>query len=381
MDETVFALSLLLLTYTYLGYPALAWARAALQPRPPRAWGIEPDVTVVLAVHDEAERITRRLENLLALEYPRDRLDIVVGSDGSTDGTADLARAFESHGVSVVAFGSRRGKPAVLNDLVPKARGAIVVLADARQRFEPAALRALVAPFADPEIGAVSGELMLTAGEDGTPVGEGVGFYWRYEKFIRCQESRAASTPGATGAIYAIRRELFEAIPDDTILDDVLIPLRIVRRGYRVVLEPRARAWDRAAATGHQEFTRKVRTIAGKFQLFTREPWLLSPWHNPLWPQTVSRIALRLLGPVLLVTALGASARLAAQPLYAAMLGVQLLFYGAALGGYLARGARRHSRWLSVPYVFCLLHCAIVAGFVRFITGRQRVTWEKATAR
>ena len=109
MDETVFALSLLLLTYTYLGYPALAWARAALQPRPPRAWGIEPDVTVVLAVHDEAERITRRLENLLALEYPRDRLDIVVGSDGSTDGTADLARAFESHGVSVVAFGSRRG--------------------------------------------------------------------------------------------------------------------------------------------------------------------------------------------------------------------------------------------------------------------------------
>ena len=221
MDHTTFWISVVLLAYTYVGYPALAWARATLRPRPPRTDGIEPDVTVVLAVHNESDRIIGRIENLLAIDYPRDRLEILVGSDGSTDGTVERARAFEHDGVSVVAFGSRRGKPAILNDLVPKARGTIVVLGDARQRFDPDAIRALVGPFADPRVGVVSGELFLAAGEDGTPVGDGLGFYWRYEKFIRRHESGAASTPGATGAIYAIRRDLFQPLAEDTILDDV----------------------------------------------------------------------------------------------------------------------------------------------------------------
>ena len=371
----------LLLAYTYVGYPALAWARAALRPRPPRADSIEPDVTVVLAVHNESERIAGRIENLLAIDYPRDRIEILVGSDGSTDGTVERARAFEQDGVSVVAFGSRRGKPAILNDLVPKARGDIVVLGDARQRFDPDAICALVRPFADPRVGVVSGELILAANEDGTPVGDGLGFYWRYEKFIRRHESRAASTPGATGAIYAIRRELFQPIAEDTILDDVLIPLRIARRGYRVLLEPRARAWDRVAGSGREEFTRKTRTMAGKFQLFARERWLLSPWRNPLWLQTVSRIGLRLLAPLFLIAALGASVLLTHDAFFAAALAAQLVFYLMALGGYLARNARRRIPLLSVPYVFCLLNWTIVVGFVRFVTGRQRVTWDRATAR
>jgi cellulose synthase/poly-beta-1,6-N-acetylglucosamine synthase-like glycosyltransferase len=377
-ETALFWLCGLALGYTYVGYPALAWARAALRSWPPRGGGIEPSVTVLLAAHNEAGRIDGRLENLLALDYPRDRLEIVLGSDGSTDGTAERARAWEPDGVSVVAFESRRGKPAVLNDLVPKARGEIVVLGDARQRFDRHAVRALVGPFADPRVGAVSGELVLTPNDDGTAVGDGVGFYWRYEKFIRRHESRAQSTPGATGAIYAIRRELFEPIAPDTILDDVLIPLRIARRGYRVLLEPGARAYDRVAATGGEEFTRKVRTMAGKFQLFARERWLLSPWHNPLWLQTVSRICLRLLAPLFLVGALGANLLLAREGLYAATLAAQALFYSAALGGFLLRNGRRRLPILSVPYVVCLLNWAIVVGLMRFLAGRQRVTWDKA---
>ena len=172
-------------------------------------------------------------------------------------------------------------------------------------------LRALVENFADPAVGAVSGELVLTTSDRTAAAGRGSAFYWRYEKFIRSTEGRADSTIGATGAIYAIRRELFEPIPDDTILDDVLIPLRIVRKGYRVLFEPRARAYDSASATAQHEFVRKARTIAGTFQLFSRELWLFNPRRNRLWFETMSHKALRLALPVLHATLLVASAALA----------------------------------------------------------------------
>src|SRR3989475_9148219 len=236
----LFWVSLLILGYTYLGYPAILRAWAMLRSRPPRLRNGEPSVSVVVVAYNEAERIGARLENLLSLDYPGNRLEIILASDGSTDGTVEKARAYEREGVTVIAFGARRGKPAVLNDLILKAQGEIVVLADARQRFDAGALRALLGPFADPQVGAVSGGLILTDNAEGTTAGEGVGFYWRYEKFIRWSESCVDSTVGATGAIYAIRRDLFEPIQEDTILDDVLIPMRIARKGYRVLFEPRA---------------------------------------------------------------------------------------------------------------------------------------------
>src|SRR5207249_2121482 len=184
--------------------------------------------------YNEAERIEERLRNLLSLDYPQERLEIVLASDGSTDDTVARAKAYEDAGVKVFAFETRCGKPAVLNALIPKVQGELIVLADARQRFEPKALRVLVRSFGDPQVGAASGELMLTPATKGGMISEGAGAYWRYEKFIRRHESRVDSTVGATGAIYAIRRDLFEPIPADTILDDVLIPMRIARKGYRV---------------------------------------------------------------------------------------------------------------------------------------------------
>ena len=380
MIQGLFWAGLLVLGYTYLGYPILIRAWAALRPHPARWQEWEPTVSLVIVAHNEASRVAARIENLLALDYPRDRLEILLISDGSTDGTPARARGYEPAGVTVIAFETRRGKPAVLNDVVPKARGEIAVLVDVRQRLETRALRALLEHFADPSVDAVSGELVLTDNLEGTMVGKGIGFYWRYEKFIRRNESRVDSTVGATGAFYAIRRDLFESIPEDTILDDVLIPLRIVRQGCRVLFEAEARAYDRAAATPRQEFTRKVRTIAGNFQLFVREPWLLDPFRNRLWLQTVSHKGLRLLSPPALALAFGASLLMLAQPFYRWMLGIQIAFYGAALGGFAMRNARRKISLLSVPYVFCLLNWATVLACFRFITGRQRVTWEKASA-
>ena len=375
--ELIFWLSVALLAYAHVGYPALVAARARLRPRPPRRGG-QPMVSVVIVAHDEATRIGARIQNLLALDYPADRLELVVASDGSSDGTPECARAWEPDGVTVVAFETRRGKPAVLNDVVPKARGEIVVMADARQTFDPRAIRELVAPFADAGVGAVSGELILTAGGDATQVGEGVSVYWRYEKFIRRHESLADSTVGATGAIYAIRRALFVPIPPDTILDDVLIPMTIARRGYRVVFEAAARAYDRPAATASEEFRRKVRTIAGTFQLFARGRWLLSPRHNRLWLQTVSHKGLRLLSPLLLAALAASNVLLLEKPLYRLSLGAQVVFYVVALIGWLMGDARTRIPFMSVPYVFCLLNWATTVAFVRFLTGRQRVTWDKA---
>lgn len=376
-ETLLFWTSVLLLVYTYVGYPALLWGWAALRSRRPGPRGGEPTVSVVIVAHNEAERIEGRIDNLLSLDYPRGRLEILVASDGSTDGTPGRARAFEHEGVTVIAFETRRGKAAVLNDLIPKTQGEIVVLADARQRFEPGVLRALVGPFADPQVGAVSGELILTANPGRTAVSEGVGFYWRYEKFIRWNESRVDSTVGATGAIYAIRRELFEPVPQDMILDDVLIPMRIVRRGYRVLLEPGAQAYDRVAGKAADEFTRKVRTISGNFQLFAREHWLLDPYRNRLWFQTVSHKALRLLGPLFHVAAFGTNLALAKEPAYRGMLVAQILFYVAGLCGFALRNTGNRLPLLSVPYALCLLNWATVIGFYRFLVGRQPVTWEQ----
>jgi len=382
--QFAFWLGLFLLGYVYAGYPLIAWFRARLSPQPHLREPIAPSVTVLVVAYNEGEKMAGRIQNLRALDYPASQLDIIIASDGSTDDTVAQARAHADDRVAVRVFPCRRGKAAVLNDTVPSARGEIVVLADARQRFESDAARALVSNFADPAVGAVSGELILSAGT--TATGDGVGFYWRYEKFMRRHESRRDSTVGATGAICAIRRPLFEPIPADTILDDVLIPLRIVRRGYRVLFDATARAVDGPSATAQQEFVRKARTIAGTFQLFCRERWLLNPFRNRLWFETLSHKGLRLAAPALQAGVLACSIGLRDVSLYRLMLLAQGVFYGAALAGW-ALGHRRapspesrapsYLRLLALPYAICLLNWATIAGFIRFIAGRQHATWEQ----
>jgi len=381
--------SLVLLAYVYFGYPLVAALRARFQPRPRLRARIEPSVSIVVVANNEADRIAARIENLLALDYPVHRFEIVVASDGSTDATVECAWRYELQGVKVRPFAARRGKSAVLNAVVPKLRSDIVLFVDARQRFDRGTLRALVENFADPTVGAVSGELVLTTAAGTAAAGQGTAFYWRYEKFIRSAEGRTDSTVGATGAIYAIRRELFEPIPDDTILDDVLIPLRIVRKGFRVLFEPGARAYDCASATAHQEFVRKARTIAGTFQLFARERWLFNPRSNRLWFQTISHKALRLALPGLHAALLMATFALVSQgidrwaladQIYRCALAGQLMFYAAALIGYTQRHARRRSFVFSVPCAISLLSWATVVGFVRFLTNRQQVTWERVAS-
>ena len=373
----LFWMSLALLGYVYVGYPLVAAVRARFWSTPRRRAPFEPKVSIIVVAHNEAQRISARIENLLALDYPRHKIEIVIGSDGSTDATVPLASRYAGSGVNIRAFQHHRGKPAVVNDLVPTVGGDIVVFADARQRFEPQAVRELVANFTDPAIGAASGELIVEPDDGTAAAGHGATFYWRYEKFIRNAEGQVDSTIGATGAIYAIRRALFEPIPDDTLIDDVAIPLRIVRQGYRVVFEPRARAYDNASSTAQQEFVRKSRTIAGTFQLIARETWLLNPLRNRIWFETVSHKVLRLALPVLHAMVLTSNIVLADAGLYGFALAAQAGFYAAAAVGLTRRNTERRLIVFTAPSAMCVLLWATVVGFYRFMTNRQRVTWER----
>jgi len=368
--------SLLLIVYAYAGYPVMLWVLGHVKTRPVRKAAWYPKVTVLIVAHNEAARIGRRIRNILSTTYPAERREIVVVSDGSTDDTVRQAR-LTSPTVRVIEGVTRQGKAAVFNHIFPVLESDIVVLADARQRFAPDAIDALVADLADPEVGAVSGELVLGESDKDRQAAQGSGMYWKYEKAIRYWESLVDSSVGVTGAITAMRRSLFEQLPRDTVLDDLLIPLRIIRRGYRVLFEPKARAFDGFPAADKDEFARKARTLAGNFQLFARERWLFLPSSNRLWVQTLSHKCLRLTLPVLFVAAFGANVALASDPFYRFTLLLQLAFYALAAAGGLWPGLRRRVRWLVLPYTICFLSCATVVAFVRFLRRRQTATWDR----
>lgn len=346
MMELLFWLSVATIVYVYAGYPALlgVWSRIVRRRDevPVRPDGSLPGVSVIIAARNEARRLPARIDNLLASDYPKDRIQIIVASDGSTDGTSDaLAPYAETVELIMLPAG---GKARALNVAVRQARHPILVFADARQRFAPDTIRRLVRHFAHLSVGAASGELVLDCehGTTASTVGDGVGAYWKYEKWLRRREAIVGSTLGVTGAVYAMRRMLWEPLPAETILDDVLGPMRIVLRGYRVVFDGTALAFDETAKDVAVETQRKVRTLAGNFQLLALEPRLLVPGINPVWLQFMSHKVGRLAVPYALMAVFVSSAWLAPGSwLYAAALAAQLSFYGLAVYGAVLDHRRR----------------------------------------
>ena len=322
--------------YAYVGYPAVLALWRRLRPRPAARGPYQPPVTLILAVHDEAAGIEAKVHNCRSLDYPADRLRLIVALDGCTDDTEARLRRQAGPDLEVVCLPERRGKAAALNAAIEQATGEVLVFVDVRQRIEAGALGELLAPLADPSVGVVSGELVLLR-PDGREAREGIGLYWRYEKWVRALESDVHSVVGATGALYAVRRELVTPLPEGTLLDDVLIPMRAVLQGRRCLLEPRARVLDRVACCDDAEYRRKVRTLAGNFQLLTLMPELLHPLRNPVWLQFVSHKVARLLVPYALALLLLSNVFLSG-PFYGTFLVLQALFYAlAVLGDSLAK--------------------------------------------
>ena len=339
--ESLFWASVVLLAYVYAGYPLLLaiWSYAAGRPvrkRHARTTVDWPAVSVIVAAHNESARLPGRIANLLEQTYSGP-LEVIVASDGSTDDTRATLTRFDDR-VRVLEL-PRGGKPLALNAAVEAASGEVIMFADARQRWRRDAILELVSNFHDASVGGATGRLILDSEVQSDPsestIGEALGLYWTYETWLRRRESRVWSTTGATGAIYALRRSLWQPLPPTTLLDDVLAPMRVVLTGKRVVFDDRACAFDRAAPNSTAEARRKTRTLAGNYQILALEPRLLVPVVNPMWIQYASHKIGRLLAPWALITAFVASAVLAAdQWFYAVALIAQLGFYALA-------GARR----------------------------------------
>lgn len=374
--QIVFIISVAVILYAYLVYPAIVVVWAKLRARRVEKRYRHVPVSVVIAARDEESNISARIENLLSQEYPQELLEIIVVSDGSTDRTAELTRLYTNRGVKLIECSSPMGKAAALNVGVAGASHELLVFADARQRFSPNAIAELVSAFHDESVGAVSGELILVAGDGNGEVHEGVGLYWRYEKLIRRSESAVGSVVGATGSIYAVRRRLYVPLAPDTLLDDFLVPMRIVLAGYRVIFVRAARAFDLSSPTAAREFSRKVRTLAGNFQAVVMEPRLLDPRANPVLFQFVSHKLTRLVVPYCCVAAWVTSALLPGA-FYSLAFALQTLFYALGVLNLTPLKSARIAAVCRISWTFIVMNAAAVMGLWVFLTRQERYVWRK----
>jgi biofilm PGA synthesis N-glycosyltransferase PgaC len=373
--DTWFYASAGFIFYTYVLYPLIIVVWGSLLPKRVEKRYEALPVSVVLAAKNEEINIRTRIENFLSQDYPPELIEVVVVSDGSTDRTVELARQFDDERVKTIEIPEPVGKAGALNAGIAEASHDIVVFADARQRFGENVFAELVAMFGDDKVGAVSGELIIESGI-GSEVEEGVGMYWRYEKLIRRMESEVNSTVGATGSIYAIRKRLYVPLEENTLLDDFLVPMRIVLQGFRVIFVRSARAYDITSATTAQEFARKVRTLAGNFQAVAFEPRLLNPIRNRVFWQFLSHKLARLAVPYFCVLALLTSA-LSHTPALRALFLLQVVFYAAGLLNLTAVGKSKLGALTRISWTFIVLNAAAVMGLWVFVTGRHRTVWKK----
>ena len=374
MTLFLFWLAVIFIVYTYLIYPSLIILFSKFMPVLPvkdMDKSALPSISMIIIVYNEESTIAEKLNNCFELDYPSERLEICILSDGSTDRTNEILR--EREDILFIEEEEQRGKPGQINKAVSRVSGELIVFSDVRQKYRADALRKLARNFTAVDVGTVSGELYL--GKTGISTGKNMGLYWNYEKMIRKAEAGIDSTLGVTGAIYAIRRELFEPIPKDTILDDIEIPLQIFKKGYRVIFESEAIAQDISSSKMKEEWQRKVRTLTGNFQLFSRNRWLFNPFQNRIFIQAVSHKFFRLLIPYAMLAALLSSAVLDGS-LYKLLFIIQILIYLSAIAARYYKTLRQN-RFINLIYVFISLNGAAVAALYKFVFGRVDVRWRK----
>lgn len=370
----LFAASVLFIVYTYALYPVIIWWMARTRQNPDPGFDIDeaqdwPSVSIVIAVHNEESNIRRKLDNLAKLDYAGE-LEFVVVSDGSTDGT----NQFLESRLDIVyqSYAQAKGKPSALNTGLEAASGEIVVYMDARQTVSTNCIRELVKYFKLPDVGAVSGELVMTNGE--TEEAENIGLYWRYEKWIRSLESKIYSTAGATGAIYAARRSDYIPLRADTLLDDFETPIATLKKGKRTLFEPKARAYDRPSTNIDDEFRRKSRTLAGNYQSFMWNKWLFNPSKNIIFLQFLSHKVFRLLVPYAMLLALLSSA-LASNDWVVVFFWLQIIFYAVGIAGFVSDSLSQ-SRLVSFIKVFLQMNFAAVIGLYNYVFNKHSVRWK-----
>jgi len=373
----IFWLSALLTVYVYVGYPVILavlrrWARITI-----RDERHLPQVSLVIAAYNEEQVLHEKLQNSLALQYPQERLEIVVASDGSTDATNMIVKAYAHKGVVLHEVVPRGGKARALGMVVPQVRGEIVVLSDANTMYQPDALQKLVRNFADPTVGAVSGDVQLV---DAAPShSRSEGLYYRYERWLQGVESELGSIIGADGAMYALRRSLFQPPSVGLVLDDFVTSMNVARAGYRVVYEPEAVATEQGTLSSQEEFRRKVRIVSGGMQALRRGEGLPRLQQPLLLFCYVSHKLLRWFVPCFLLGLFLSSFWLSGTFVYTCAYYGQVLFYGVA--GMYAVGVPRLRHWSGsgVPYYFCLVNGAALIGLWKGLLHTPSGVWQRTT--
>lgn len=378
----LFWLATLFILYTYGGYPiAIYWlSKKKNRPKPyhqripPEQW---PSVAVLIPVHNEAQHIDKKIASLHAIDYPADRISFTFISDGSEDETNQRIINHPKE-CNLIQYQPRAGKPTALNKGAAAQSADILVFTDARQEIEASAIKRLVTRLQDPTIGAVSGELVFRDSTSKTAAP--IGLYWQYEKWIREAESRYASTAGVTGALYAIRRLDYAPLYEDAILDDFEIPAPILRSGQRVVFETDAHVYDQPQTDTTQEKIRKIRTLTGNFQSFTRNAWLFSPNTNPIFWQFLSHKVFRLMVPYMLFL-IAFTSLMIPGPMYKVLFLVQVVFYAIGFSRYyLPPDVVDHiqkNKLGNFVRVFTELNWAAVVAGKNFIFKNIDIKWKK----
>lgn len=375
--QTIFWISLAVVAYAYLGYPLVIYAASRLfgRQRQPRELDAQqlPKVSLLIAAYNESDMIAQRIENALAMDYPQDRFEIVVASDGSDDGTNQIVQRYAQQGVVLLDFPERRGKSVVLNDAVNHLSGDVMMLSDANTMMDKQAARYLVRWFEEPQIGAVCGWLDLYDPETGRNAD---GIYWRYENFLKRCEGRLDAVLGANGAIYAMRRALFQPIPPDTLVDDFTIPLLAkLRTGCRIIYDKQALAVEETAPDIQLEFRRRARIGTGGFQAITRLWQLMHPRFGWTAFAFFSHKVLRWSSPFFLLAMLLSNLALCMVPLYQGLLLGQTGFYLLAAAGHFVPLPGWPGRILRLPALFTIVNLALLVGFFRWLRQPQSGVW------
>ena len=372
----VFWLSFGLLAYVYVGYPLVVYLVSLLNPRRVDRSDIEPHVTVLITAFNEETAIRAKIENTLCLEYPADKLEILVASDGSTDATDDIVREFESRGVQLYRQEGRVGKTETQNNAVAKAKGEIVMFSDATTEYEPDVLRKLLPAFADKSVGCVAGRLIYVD-KSRSNVGKGALSYWNYETFIKSAESKACSLIGASGGLYAVRKAAYQPMYAEA-CSDFLVCTMLYRQGLRSVFEPSAVCFEDTNHRPGDEMRMRVRVISQTYTDLWRNIDMMNPLRSGFFAvELISHKVLRYAVPVLLLAMLLSNLLLAGQSVvFSIILAAQMSFYVLALGGWVLERLGVRLKFLVIPLYFVLANLASVIAFFRFLRGERVSTWE-----
>ncbi|MDD5687517.1 MAG: glycosyltransferase family 2 protein [Elusimicrobia bacterium] len=373
----LFWVSIVVIFYTYAGYPLIIYLLSLVFSKSTECKQLYPSVSIIMAVYKEEKYIESKLRTLMELEYPDEKIEILIGSsEGSSDKTDEIISNFpdKKRTIKLVKEEKRTGKCNMLNLLVSQAKGEIIVFTDARQRLEHNALFELTKYFGDQKVGSVSGELMYE--KDGIEQPEsGMGLYWKYENFIRESESRFGSMIGAAGAFYGFRKELFTTLPADLILDDMFVPVKVVEKGYRAIFSSKSKLYDKIFINPKAEFVRKARNLASTYQFFYYFIKSFSHFNLILLWQLFSHRFFRLMIPFLLILTFASNIFMLGNNFYGIFFLMQIIFYITALFGWLFKN---RSFLLDVPCMFCVMNTAAIVGLYRFLLKKQKAAWVKA---